>query len=214
MSGQKSASPVDHAAAEIIRHQAVLPQKRDSGLLHQRHQFQSSRHGRMVPELQVHQLYRLLRRPHPTSSCPRRPHMRRSTASKTSTTTYWSTRRSPTTSTARGPRKAVFLMFDEATEELARELELEVCFPSARLRQYRVDKVVTTRIADEAGGESVPNVLAGVDSDESLRRASRDLGPGSGKPYAFRRLGSHHLVDLQRGRLAESRRRDRRGPVV
>jgi hypothetical protein len=68
-------------------------------------------------------------------------------------------------------------MFDEKTEELARELNLEVCFPPARLRQYLDDKVVTTRIADEAGVECVPNVLAGVDSYETLRRVSKELGP-------------------------------------
>ena len=78
--------------------------------------------------------------------------------------------------TSRGPGKVVFLMFDEKTEELAQELDLEVCFPPARLRQYLDDKVVTTRIAEEAGVECVPNVLAAVDSYESLRRVSEDLG--------------------------------------
>jgi hypothetical protein len=65
-------------------------------------------------------------------------------------------------------------LFDEKTEELARELNLEVCFPSARLRQYLDDMVVTTRIAEEAGVECVPNVLAGVDSYETLRRVSQE----------------------------------------
>ncbi len=37
--------------------------------------------------------------------------------------------------------------------------------------------MVTTRIGEKAGVECVPNVLAEVDSYESLRRASRDLGP-------------------------------------
>ena len=58
----------------------------------------------------------------------------------------------------------MFLMFDEKTEELARELE--VCFRPAKLRQYLDDKVITTRIAEEAGVECVPNVLAAVDSYE------------------------------------------------
>ncbi len=73
--------------------------------------------------------------------------------------------------------KAMFLMFDEKTEELADELGIEVCFPPARLRQHLDNKVVTTRIADDAGVECVPNVLANVDSYETLRRISRDLGP-------------------------------------
>jgi hypothetical protein len=38
--------------------------------------------------------------------------------------------------------------------------------PPAKLRQYLDDKVVTTRIAEEAGVECVPNVLAAVDSYE------------------------------------------------
>ncbi|MGH3144641.1 MAG: biotin carboxylase [Rubrobacter sp.] len=73
--------------------------------------------------------------------------------------------------------KALFLMFDQKTEELADELGLEICFPPASLRQHLDNKVVTTRIADEAGVECVPNVLARVDSYEALRRVSRGLGP-------------------------------------
>lgn len=78
----------------------------------------------------------------------------------------------------RGPGgKAVFLMFDEWTEELCRELGLEVCFPPAALRNKVDDKVETTRIGDRAGVPSVPNVLAQVDSYETLRSVSADLGP-------------------------------------
>ena len=79
--------------------------------------------------------------------------------------------------TRRGPGKAVFLMFDEKTEELARELGLEICFPPASLRQHLDNKVITTRIAEEAGVACVPNVLARVDSYETLREVSKGLGP-------------------------------------
>jgi hypothetical protein len=78
--------------------------------------------------------------------------------------------------TGRGSGKVMFLMFDEKTEELARDLDLEVCFPPARLREHLDNKVVTTRIAEEAGVECVPNVLAKVDSYETLRRVSKNLG--------------------------------------
>jgi D-alanine-D-alanine ligase-like ATP-grasp enzyme len=79
--------------------------------------------------------------------------------------------------TERGPGgKAVFLMFDERTEELCKELGLKVCFPSAKLRTGVDDKVETTRIADRAGVKCVPNVLAKVDSYEALRRVSKKLG--------------------------------------
>jgi len=78
----------------------------------------------------------------------------------------------------RGPGgKAVFLMFDERTEELCRELGLEVCFPTAELRNQIDDKVETTRIAERAGVPCVPNVLAKVDSYDSLRKAAKKLGP-------------------------------------
>src|SRR5699024_12337088 len=48
-----------------------------------------------------------------------------------------------------GPGKAIFLMFDEKTEELAQELGLEVCLPPARLRNDLDDKLITTRVAED-----------------------------------------------------------------
>jgi hypothetical protein len=73
--------------------------------------------------------------------------------------------------------KVLFLMFDEQTEELAHELNLEICFPPSTLRHRLDSKVVTTKIASEAGVASVPNVLANVDSYETLRQLSTELGP-------------------------------------
>ncbi len=72
--------------------------------------------------------------------------------------------------------KAVFLMFDEKTEELCKKLGLEVCFPTADLRNKIDDKVETTRIADRAGVQSVPNVLSKVESYQSLRELTTELG--------------------------------------
>ncbi len=77
---------------------------------------------------------------------------------------------------ARGGGKAVFLMFDEETEKLCEEIGLEVCFPSAKLRSQVDNKIETTRIANRAGVDSVPNVLTKVDSYQSLREASKELG--------------------------------------
>lgn len=77
----------------------------------------------------------------------------------------------------RGPGgKAVFLFFDEQTEALCEELGLELCFPSAALRQMVDNKVEATRIADEAGVPSVPNVLAPVRSWAELCEVAADLG--------------------------------------
>ena len=60
----------------------------------------------------------------------------------------------------RGPGgKAVFLMFDEETEELAGELDLDVAFPAASLGHRLDSKIVTTELANEAGMPSVPNAM-------------------------------------------------------
>lgn len=72
--------------------------------------------------------------------------------------------------------QAVFLMFDEQTERLCQELGLEVCFPPAALRAQIDDKISATRIANQAGIASVPNVLGKVGSYDELRRKSKKLG--------------------------------------
>ncbi len=76
-----------------------------------------------------------------------------------------------------GRPKAVFLMFDEETERLAREAGLRIWFPSARLRNRVDNKINTVRIGNQAGVPSVPNVLARVQSYDELRRVSKELGP-------------------------------------
>ena len=55
--------------------------------------------------------------------------------------------------------KVAFLMFDEETETLAAELGLDVAFPPAALRHRLDSKIETTRLANEAGVPSVPNVM-------------------------------------------------------
>jgi hypothetical protein len=79
---------------------------------------------------------------------------------------------------ARGPGYAVFLMFDEETEALAEELGLRVAFPPASLRHRLDSKLETTRLAEEAGVPSVPNVLGRATSYRELLELARsaDLG--------------------------------------
>ena len=74
----------------------------------------------------------------------------------------------------RGPGgKIVFLMFDEETEELAREMKLDVAFPSAALRHRLDSKIETTRLGNEAGVPSVPNTMGiGTTYGELLQLAS------------------------------------------
>jgi biotin carboxylase len=71
--------------------------------------------------------------------------------------------------------KVAFLMFDEETEALAAELGLEVVHPSAALREHLDSKIVTTRLAEEAGVPCVPNALGRAATyDELLTLASEN----------------------------------------
>jgi len=74
--------------------------------------------------------------------------------------------------------KAVFLMFDEETERLAEEASLEVAFPPAALRTRLDSKLETTKLGDEAGVPSVPNVLGRVDSYGGLLKLALTAGLG------------------------------------
>jgi hypothetical protein len=73
---------------------------------------------------------------------------------------------------------AAFLMFDETSERLTRDAGLRLAFPSAALRHRLDSKIVTTRLASEAGVPSVPNVLGRARSYAALRKlaATADLG--------------------------------------
>jgi len=77
-----------------------------------------------------------------------------------------------------GGGNAVFLFFDERTEELCEQLGLEVCFPPAALREEIDNKILATRIGDEAGVPSVPNTLGKVDSYEKLVELASEAGLG------------------------------------
>lgn len=86
----------------------------------------------------------------------------------------------------RGPGgKAVFLMFDQETEKLCKELDLDVWFPSAELRQKMDNKIETVRIGNRAGVPSVPNVLAKVESWEHFKELTKELGSDTVVQTAF-----------------------------
>lgn len=72
--------------------------------------------------------------------------------------------------------KAMFLMFDEKTEKLAKKNNLEVCFPPAKMRAFMDNKVNTNRIAEKAGVPCVPYVLTKVKSYKHLCEVSAHLG--------------------------------------
>ena len=75
--------------------------------------------------------------------------------------------------------KVVFLMFDEETETLASELGLEVAFPRAELRHRLDSKIETTRLANEAGVPSVPNVMGHASSYGEVLGLAAAAGLGS-----------------------------------
>lgn len=72
--------------------------------------------------------------------------------------------------------KALFLMFDDANEKLAHELDLDIYFPSHALREGFDNKINTVRLAAQAGVPSVPNVLSAVRSYTHLREVAGHLG--------------------------------------
>lgn len=72
--------------------------------------------------------------------------------------------------------KALFLMFDEKTEALAKAIGLEVCFPSAQLRETLDNKVNTNRVAEKAVVPCVPYVLSTVKDYEHLCTVADHLG--------------------------------------
>ncbi len=77
-----------------------------------------------------------------------------------------------------GGGKAVLVMFDEQTEQLAAGLGIDIALPSARLR-HRIDsKLVTTRLGNEAGVPSAPNVLGSVSGYDDLLALAHSAGLG------------------------------------
>jgi len=77
-----------------------------------------------------------------------------------------------------GKPVATFLMFDEKTEALAKDLGMEVWFPKATLRSRCDNKMETVRIGNKAGVLSVPNALEKVASYADLRRICDKAGIG------------------------------------
>lgn len=81
-----------------------------------------------------------------------------------------------TRSKGKNTGKAMFLMFDEQTEKLAKKQGLEIMFPSAKMRSFMDNKVNTNRIAEKAKVPCVPYVLSAVENYEQLLKVSRKLG--------------------------------------
>ena len=79
---------------------------------------------------------------------------------------------------ANGPGQALFVMFDEETQELAHQLDLDIALPPRELREHIDSKIVTTRLGNEAGVPSVPNVLGRASSYKELRKLAKSAQLG------------------------------------
>ena len=75
--------------------------------------------------------------------------------------------------------KILTVMFDDETEEIAKELGMEIALPSNELRQRLDSKIETTRLANEAGVASAPNTMGRADSYEALMALVNKAGLGN-----------------------------------
>lgn len=81
---------------------------------------------------------------------------------------------------ATGARPMVAMVFfDEETEQICDELDYELILPKDSLRRHLDSKIVTTRLGEEAGAPSVPNVLGRADSYAELSKLATEAGLGS-----------------------------------
>src|SRR5262249_6639741 len=77
-----------------------------------------------------------------------------------------------------GDPKLVFLMFDEKTQRMAKQIGCEVGSPPARLRARVDNKIETVRIGNKAGVPSVPNALSEIESYGQLQELAKAAGLG------------------------------------
>ena len=75
--------------------------------------------------------------------------------------------------------KIVMVFFDEQTERICEELGYDLILPSAQLREHLDSKLVTTRLGDEVGAHSVPNVLTLVNDWDELVKVAEDAKLGT-----------------------------------
>ncbi len=68
--------------------------------------------------------------------------------------------------------KIAMVFFDEETERICDELGYDLILPPAALRNHLDSKMVTTRLGNEVGVPSVPNVMTTVDDFQGLMKAA------------------------------------------
>ncbi len=75
--------------------------------------------------------------------------------------------------TGKGPAKLLFVMLDEKTEEICRDLNVDIALPPVAMRNKLDSKIELTRLANEAGIDSAPNVLGKANSFKELMTAAK-----------------------------------------
>ena len=78
-----------------------------------------------------------------------------------------------------GAPMIAMVFFDEETEQICEELGYDLILPSDSLRRHLDSKIVTTRLGEEAGAPSVPNVIGRADTYNELAKLAADAGLGS-----------------------------------
>ncbi|SCC70191.1 hypothetical protein GA0061093_13424 [Rhodococcus qingshengii] len=74
--------------------------------------------------------------------------------------------------------KVAMVFFNEETEQICSELGYDLILPPAHLRERLDSKIVTTQLANDAGVDSVPNILTRVDDWDSLTQQADEAGLG------------------------------------
>ena len=78
-----------------------------------------------------------------------------------------------------GAPMIAMVFFDEETEQICEELGYDLILPPDSLRRHLDSKIVTTRLGEEAGAPSVPNIIGRADSYDELAKLAADAGLGS-----------------------------------
>jgi biotin carboxylase len=71
------------------------------------------------------------------------------------------------------------VFFDAETEQICEELGYDLILPSAELREHLDSKLVTTRLGNDVGAGSVPNVLVTIEEYEELLEVATGAGLGT-----------------------------------
>ena len=79
----------------------------------------------------------------------------------------------------RGPGHLMLVMFDEETEQLAKELGQKIALPPAKLRKHIDSKITTTKLGNDAGIQSAPNVMGKAKTYGELIELARSARLGA-----------------------------------